>query len=447
MTSTSPSSPGHAAGLIRIPLACALLAVAIIWRAGPPARALPSGDPPAPYHCWLGQGLSQLYEEVSPAVVSVVSYRVCSPSGGSATGCGFSYRRLVASGVVISPDGCVVTTARVAQAGDSISVHFPSGRRVSAQYKGVDPYTHTAVLNLRSDKPSPYLRLATSRAAADSGSLPEWVAAVAYGPRKGSDPGRPSLTLAEKGAIQTIKTHYGDSSGVLWRIRAPFYPGNGGGALVSLSGKWIGLITGAVSGEPSTGGTILSRSSRRLPREAGVIVPAEAVMRAIRRIESGHHAPAGLLGVRTIQKPQSPADDSTSWREGVIVSEVLPESPAARYGLVPGDLIVQFDGQPVRSAGDLTRLIQQTRPGQVVRLELVRAGDSRALSLCLGDSDAIDLYLSMKRQRSIERLAIERDLRRLEREIHLLKRCLTRIGKQHSQSHAPSSTKASSAHP
>jgi S1-C subfamily serine protease len=255
------------------------------------------------------------------------------------------------------------------------------------------------------------------------------VAAVAYGPWKGPDPGRPSLTLAEKGAIESIETQYADSAGVLWRIRAPFYPGNGGGALVSLSGEWIGLISGAVAGEIRPAADPFGRdpcAGQSVPREAGVIVPAEFVARAVREMEACTTPGQGFLGVSTSRRSAA-SDRGVSPPHGVVVSEVLPESPAARYGIHPGDQIVRFDGQPVESLSQLTDLVRQTTPGQLVRIEFIRGGQARRLQVCMGDSDAADLFLLRRRQETSERLRLQRDIHRLEREAELLRRRLSQL--------------------
>lgn len=406
----------------------ALVALALVMIGAPAALGVPTGDPPPPYECWLEKELSRLYEEVSPAVVSVVSYRArWEGTGAAGLGAGgmLSYRRLVASGVVVGPHGCVVTTARVAQPGDSIIVHFPRGDRVGARYKGMDPATHIAVLNLSGSGPFPYL----PPPAEERGSLPEWVAAVAYGPWKGRYPGRPSLTLSQKGAIGRIETRYGESLGVAWRIRAPFFPGNAGGALVSLSGEWIGLITGAVSGKVGAASSVLGRShgsSTEAAAQAGLIVPAEIVARAIEEIESGRRATKGFLGVRTARRPRS-ADRDVGDELGVVVRSVLPDSPAARYGIRPGDLIVGFDGRPVASQGELTRLVLQSRPGQAVRIDIIREKVEFNLTLRVGDSDAVGLYLKDQRELMAERVSIQRELRRLEIQIRLLRKRLERL--------------------
>ncbi len=389
------------------------------------AGAAPTGDPPSPYHCWLEKELAQLYEEVSPAIVSVVSFRLQVRTGGAQTGVSYVLHRLVASGVVVGAHGCVVVPARVAQPGDSIVVHFPTGSRMVARYKGTDPATNIAVLNLAGEGPFPYLEPPES----DEIVLPEWVAAVAYGRWRGPHPGWPSLTLSQKASIERWETRFGDHTGELWRLHAPISPGNQGGALVSLSGNWVGLISGAIWGAegPSyAGGRGTARRSNP-GNEEGVIVPAAVVARAIREIESGKRASSGFLGVRTEPAGQPAAAGSTTSR-GIIVSEVLPESPAARYGMLPGDRILAFDGNPVNSVSQLTRLVQGARPGDDVVLRIGRGQTELELAVCLGDSNAAELFFNIRRENLNERQSLERELQRLRIQEEKIKRSLNQMG-------------------
>jgi S1-C subfamily serine protease len=167
----------------------------------PFAAAIPTGDPPAPYNCWLESGLTSLFDQVSPSVVRVVSHRVQQPAVGSGSSSHLRYHRLIASGVVVGPLGSVVTSARVAQPGDSISVHFPDGRTLSADYRGIDPLLNIVVLSLRSeDGKFPYL-VHNNAVGSD---LPEWVAAVVYGPAAGLYGGKPMLTLSTREAVEIV---------------------------------------------------------------------------------------------------------------------------------------------------------------------------------------------------------------------------------------------------
>ncbi len=398
------------------------------------AHAAPTGDPPSPYHCWLEKELAQLYEEVSPAIVSVVSYRVRATAGaGEQEGLSPNYtlRRLVASGIVVGPRGSVVTPARVALPGDSIVVTFPSGQRVRARYKGMDPATSIAVLDLESTGSFPFLEPPGE----GDPVLPEWVAAVAYGPWGGPNPGWPTVSLAQKASIERMETKYGSSAGEIWQLHAPIMPGNQGGALVSLSGKWVGLIIGVVSGEQEqrspldAGGA--AGAAPRTPRDEGVIVPAAVVARAIREIESSPRVRPGFLGVQT----EAAGGASAAGHTGVVVRDVLPESPADRYGIRPGDFILAFDDQPVDSVGELTRLVQSCAPGRFAKVDIQRRGLRGTLSVCVGDSDSAELFFTMRRVESNERTSLQQMLHRLRRQEQLIERRLRSLD----TSSAPSS--------
>jgi len=368
-----------------------------------------------PSSCWLEGALSDLYEQVSPAVVSVVSYRLRTsvPSDDPNRPPRVSYQRLIASGIVLGEHGCVVTTARAAQPGDSITVHFPSGQRIPAIYKGMDAATHVAVLNLVEGAPFPFLSLPDR----NTGALPDWVAAVAYGPWTGTTPGAPTLTLAEATSIDRIETHFDNRHGYLWRITAPIYPGNGGGALVNLNGDWIGLISGAVSGEQILPG------QNRIPLDAGVIVPAERVAEAVMEIESGQREARGFMGVQTL-RPTRPDEEGA---EGIKVVEVLPQSPAARYGILVGDQLIRFNDHPLQRAGDLTAMLAEIPHGETVEIDLIRAGVPRSVTLVLGDQDALYLFVSAKRQRTETLALLRREIKLLESRARMFKDRLARL--------------------
>lgn len=380
-----------------------------------PYRPQPDGEPPDGYNCWLEHGLSKLYDRVSPSVVSIVSYRtrVSYPAADLDVPARVTYNRLIASGVVLGEHGCVVTTAMAAQPGDSITVHFPSGEVIPAVYKGMDVATHVTVLNLVRGDHFSFLTPPERQ----TGELPNWVAAVAYGPWSGTTPGAPSLTLAEAAAIDRIETHFGNRRGYLWRITAPIYPGNGGGALVNLRGDWIGLISGVVAGDRNLA------SSRRLPHEAGVIVPAERVMEAVAEIEGGQRPRRGFLGVRTHRQAQEGGDLT----DGIVVTEVLPESPAQRYGILEGDQIVRFENEPIRTASELTRRLDGMPHGEEVEVDLLRGGRPHTVRLVLGDRDAALLFINAKRQLEADMRSVAGEIRRLESRAEMLRRRLKKL--------------------
>lgn len=350
----------------------------------------------------LEGGLSRLYRQVSPAVVKVVSHRVSPPVADRVLPC----RQLVASGLIVGDNGLVVTTERVAHPGDSLLVIFADGRQMPAEYLGMHSYLHLAVVRLEGAGPFP--RLTRPRAGAP---VPDWVATVAHGPWNGPRPGLPVLSLAQRASIEPMKVRCGDSLEVVWRVRAPFYPGNGGGALVSMSGEWMGLITGAVAVEgdyasPLPGG-------ERLSWDEGVIVPAELVVRAVEEIAAGPpRGTQGFLGVLATRRTDSAAGDPPL--VGVRVSGVLEGSPAERSGILAGDILTRFDGAPVTDAAQLTHLVSAVQPGRIVQMELQRRNLSLVLDVRMGDRATGEASVARQRDRTAGQAALRQEIENLQ---------------------------------
>jgi serine protease Do len=357
--------------------------------------------PPLVWAQAIEGGLSRLYRQVSPAVVKVVSHRIRPPVAERALPC----RQLVASGLIVGENGLVVTTERVAHPGDSLLVIFADGRQVPADYAGMHSYLHLAVLRLGGAGPYPHLTRPRTGA-----PIPEWVATVAHGPWNGPRPGLPVLSLAQRASIEPMKVRCGDSLEVVWRVRAPFYPGNGGGALVSMSGEWMGLITGAVAVEGDYAGPL--PGSERLSWDEGVIVPAALVVRAMDEIVAGPRSSTqGFLGVLATRRTDAAPDPPLI---GVRVSGVLDGSPAERSGIIADDIVTRFNGSPVTDATQLTRLVSAARPGQIVQMELQRRGMSLVLDVRMGDRASGEASVARQRDRAAGQAALRREIENLQ---------------------------------
>jgi len=401
---SSPSKLPRAGGL----LALALLAGLSGW----PASA--QSDLPS-----LEAGLSALYAEIRPAVVSIVSHRgrlAGDPSGARIV----AYRRLVATGVIVDEAGSIVTTDQVAQPGDSLIAYLPDGRRARAAYIGGNPAIHVALLQLQGPRPFPALHQWS-----EWGSLlPEWMATVAYGPWQGPAPGNPALALSHREAVQTTRVPCGDSLAAVWRIRAPFHPGNSGGALVSLDGQWLGLITGALASTERPAGDGLNAGTW----DTGLVVPAATVMRAVREIRSSREpAPRfGYLGVSTY-RPGQVQRDSLQGGFGVIVSQVLRGSPADQAGVIPGDIILRYGGRSVGEVMQLTRMVAETPPGAVVPMDIQRDGVAREMRVRIGDRTAQESTIARQSRENSQRNALLREIQRYEARIAQLRKELMRL--------------------
>lgn len=382
----------------------------------------------------LETGLSSLYAQTSPAVVSVVSHRSQFLHDEKADGQRrrvTSYRRLVATGIVIDAAGCLVTTDRVAQPGDSVIAYLSDGRALGTEYIGGNAAIHITLLQLKGPQPFPALHGGTD---SGTGALPAWVAAVAYGAWQGPSPGRPSLVLSHRDAIETTQMPCGDSLETIWRIRAPFHPGNSGGALVTLEGQWIGLVTGALV-SPERDQVVPVGGAGSWMYEAGLVVPAPLVVKAVREIRScGAPAPSlGFLGVSTYRPGRTQAD-SLHREVGVVVSDVLLGSPAHHAGIMTGDVILRYQDQPVSDVTQLTRAVAESAPGVVVTMDILRDGVPRQFRVRIGDRTSEELAISRQTRVNAERSVLLREIERSEARIAALRKELRQLETRQSSS-------------
>lgn len=385
---------------------------------------LPTATAQAVTPC-LETGLSSLYAQTSPAVVSVVSHRSEYARDEDAPEHRrlVSLHRLVATGVIVDAGGCLVTTDRVAQAGDSVVAYFPDGRRMNAKYIGGNASIHVTLLQLEGPRPFPCLHAGPKLSMS---SLPEWLAAVAYGPWQGKSPGRPSLTLSRKDGVEAARIPCGDSLETIWRIRAPFHPGNSGGVVVTLEGDWIGLVTGVLA-SPGRPQVVPVGDASDAVYDAGLVVPADLVSRAVQQIRScGAPAPAplGFLGVSTF-RPGTAQGSAADAELGVVVSEVLRGSPAESAGILRGDVILRFGQMPVAGVMELTRAVAETAPGTLLVIDLLRNGTPRPVQVRIGDRGAEEAAIARQTRANAERVALLREIERaatrldeLRKELH-----------------------------
>ena len=129
------------------------------------------------------------------------------------------------------------------------------------------------------------------------------------------------------------------------------------------------------------------------------------------------------MGVQTL-RPQQPNEAGT---EGIKVVEVLPQSPAARYGILEGDQLIRLNDYPLHRAGDLTALLAEIPHGETVEIDLIRDGVPRSVSLVLGDQDALYLFVNAKRQRTETRALLQREIRLLESRARMFRDRLDRL--------------------
>ena len=266
------------------------------------------------------------------------------------------------SGVIISPDGYILTNNHVVEGADELKVGLPDDREYIAKVIGSDPKTDIAVIKIEADH-LPTLTLA------DSDKLRVGDVVFAVGNPLGvgqtvtsgivSAKGRSQLGLLEGGYESFIQTD------------AAINMGNSGGALVDAKGRLVGINSAIIS---------TSRGSIGI----GFAIPinlAASVMQSL--IETGTVS-RGFLGISAQAVPAEDAETLglAKGTRGVLILEVTPGAPADKAGLKRGDVVLTIEDKPVTSWEDLRLIIAETAPGSKVKLTISRNGKPLAVGRC-----------------------------------------------------------------
>jgi S1-C subfamily serine protease len=261
-------------------------------------------------------------------------------------------RRGAGSGVVITPDGFMLTNAHVVGTGRTVTASFTSGLTTAASVVGVDPLSDLALIRSADGG----LAAATL---GDAAALKVGQLVVAIGNPNGFGG---SVTAGVVSALgRSLPARDGSASRMIDDViqtDAALNPGNSGGALVNGGGEVVGINT-AVAGVG-----------------LGLAIPINATTRKIiAALMRDGRVRRAWIGIAGGARPVGPRTAALVGRDRAVeVVEVVEGSPAAVAGLRPEDLIVAVDGMPVRGVDDLQRLLDSEHIGVVTTLEVVRAG-------------------------------------------------------------------------
>ena len=264
--------------------------------------------------------------------------------------------RLASTGVHWRP-GIIVTADHTVRSDEDITIARPDGRTVAASLVGRDPSTDLAVLRIHdTDLPA--------ADPSDPGSLKvgHIVLAVGHGPR------------ASCGIVSLLGGRWHTSRGgeidQLMRLDLTLYPGFSGGPLVDVQGRVVGINTSGLS------------------RQLELAIPVSTVARVVDELIDKGRISRGFLGVglQPVRLPESLRRMLTAAPEiGLIVVSVQPEGPAAKSGLLLGDVLVTLDGTSVSAPEDVQAVVGARPVGSTIMATILRAGAPAEVRLTVGE--------------------------------------------------------------
>lgn len=324
--------------------------------------------------------VSDIVQEVGPAVVRIDASRTVTtqvpevfrrnpafrqffgdmPEGRERTEQG------VGSGFIISADGRILTNAHVVEGADTVQVTLRDGRTFEGQVMGTDPLTDVAVIDIEADE-LPTVRLSNS----DQLQPGEW--AVAIGNPLGLD------NTVTVGIISATGRSSGQVGVADQRVNfiqtdAAINPGNSGGPLLNERGEVIGMNTAVIQGAQGIGFAIPINSVNRIAEQLIATGRAEHPYLGIRMVTLNDQVRANLEQQTDLTIPEG---------EGVLVVEVLPDSPAARAGLEPGDVLVQIAETIVADAEAVQAEVNANAVGTEVPVTVRREGRNETFTVQL----------------------------------------------------------------
>jgi serine protease Do len=278
-----------------------------------------------------------------------------SPAGEPASG-GDPFRlpdpnRGSGSGFIVSPDGYIVTNHHVVENADGVEVLLSDERRFLAEIVGLDPQTDLALLKIAADG-LPVVAFGDSNRL----EVGDWVLAI--GNPLGLDHTVTAGIISAKG--RNIFDQENLAYGEFLQTDAAINPGNSGGPLFNLDGQVVGV------------NSAISRKGQGI----GFAVPSNLVVQVVAQLREFGRVNRGWLGVVILEVTHELADKLAlpSGTHGVLVDEILPESPARTAGMRAGDVLTGFGAESLSKVPQLQKLVALSAPGSEVDVRGLRRG-------------------------------------------------------------------------
>ena len=343
------------------------------WLGRSPGRMLPqivsiATSPEAPSGAASGAatGFRSAAQRAAPAIVSIVASKL-NPRQPHADDPWFRFffgdrspqdqpQRGLGSGVIVSPEGYLITNNHVIEGADEIEIQLADGRQASAKLVGTDPDSDVAVLKIELDK-LPTVSFANT----DQLQVGDAVLAIGnpFGVGQTVTAGIVSALGRNQLGINTFENFI--------QTDAAINPGNSGGALVDAGGNLVGINT-----------AIFSRSGGNLG--IGFAIPANTARMVMESLIRDGTVTRGWIGVEPRDLTPEMADSlRLPVRAGVLITGVLQNGPAGTGGLMPGDVVVKIAGQGIANTAQLFNAVAGLKPGNTAIISVQRG--ERALEL------------------------------------------------------------------
>ncbi len=266
------------------------------------------------------------------------------------------------SGVIVSPDGFILTNHHVVEAADQIEVALADGRKARAHVIGSDPETDLAVIKIE---------------------LPGNLPAITFGHPESAHVGDIVLAIGNPfGVGQTVtmgiisalkRDHLGlNTFESFIQTDAAINPGNSGGALVDVNGNLIGVNSAIYS---PNGGSL----------GIGFAIPATTAKKTMEQIMQNGSVTRGWIGA-AIQEltPELVESFKLAEARGVLITEVIHNSPAERAGIKTGDILISIDSKAINTWSDMLETVANLPPGNIALVKLLRNGSELASQVKIG---------------------------------------------------------------
>jgi S1-C subfamily serine protease len=283
---------------------------------------------------------AELVERVASSIVAV-------EGGGRWPSSGIHWR-----------SGVIITAEEVLERDENIKLTLPGGGVANASLAGRDPTTDVAVLRFQPDG----LPVATTAEA----PLRAGQVVVAVGNHEGAPLAALGIVALAGGAWHSLR---GGTIDRLIRLDLALNPVAEGGALADLQGRVIGM-------------TVLG------PRRRALSIPSSTIDRAVDQLLARGHVFRGYLGASLQpirQERASNGSQSSGGRSGVLVVSIDPNGPSARAGILVGDIVTAWNGQPIERVREIMRLLGPESIGSTVDLGLIRGGAPTALRVVISE--------------------------------------------------------------